>query len=125
MAEEVDQLQHWQNLKTQAQNGVLRVEPELGRALMARCDTFLAALETMRTDAMRLQYVGGFGSLKSADALAKKFASKAVGAEDSAVTRIEQSIDIVTTMRQTYELAIRTITETDQAIGQQLGKTGQ
>ncbi|MBF6397700.1 hypothetical protein IU438_18080 [Nocardia cyriacigeorgica] len=125
MAEEVDQLKHWQGLKTQAQNGELRLDPDLGNALIGRCDTMLTELDAMRTQALNLQYVSGFGTLKSADALAKKFASKAVGAEDSAVTRLEETIDIVNTMKQTYELAIRTLTETDQTIGDQLGKTGQ
>ncbi|MBF6101444.1 hypothetical protein IU510_25820 [Nocardia cyriacigeorgica] len=121
MAEQVDQLQHWQNLKTQAENGELRLEPELGNALMGRCDTMLTELDAMRTQALNLQYVAGFGTLPSAQALAKKFAGKAFGDEDSAVKRIEQSIDIVNTMRQTFELSIRTLTETDQAVGQNLG----
>ncbi|VFB01492.1 hypothetical protein [Nocardia cyriacigeorgica] len=125
MAEEVEQLKYWQGLKTQAENGELRVEPDLGNALIARCDTMLAALDGMLRQAENLQYVSGFGTLKSAEALAKKFANKAVGDEDSAYARIEQSIDIVNTMKQTYQLAIRTLTETDQAIGDQLGRTGQ
>ncbi|MBF6102250.1 hypothetical protein IU510_29980 [Nocardia cyriacigeorgica] len=117
-------LDHWKTLKTQAENGELRMDPEIGNALKARADTLITELDKMVNKTEELQYVTGFGTLKSAEALRAKFAAKAVTDDDSAKKRLQESIDIVTLMSQTYALAIRRIEETDQSTAGALGKTG-
>ncbi|WP_040791115.1 hypothetical protein [Nocardia paucivorans] len=123
MAEEEGQLKYWQNLRTQAENGELRMDKDLGEALARECHTLIGKLELMLEQAGDLQYVSGFGGLASAQALAGKFSRKAFGDEDSAVKRLEESIEIVKTMKATYELAIRQLDTTDQEIATQLGRT--
>ncbi|MBF6158214.1 hypothetical protein IU421_15385 [Nocardia cyriacigeorgica] len=115
---------HWKSLKTQAENGELRMDPEIGNALKARADAMITALDDMLDDAAALEHVSGFGSLGSAVELQKKFAAKAVTDQDSAVNRLKESHEIVTLMSETYALAIRRIEETDQSTAGALGKTG-
>ncbi|WP_280507812.1 hypothetical protein [Nocardia flavorosea] len=124
MTEQQNQLQHWQNLKTQAESGELSMETDIAGKLAARCDTFLGQLNDAVVQANNLQYISGFGGLRSAQALAQKFANKAVADEDSAVNRLNQSIEIVKLMKQTFELAGKQITEQDQQTGQALGNAG-
>ncbi|MEU1985238.1 hypothetical protein [Nocardia sp. NPDC019395] len=117
-------LQQWQTFKTQAENGELRMEEGIGGQLVARCDTFLDRLDGMlrRTDS--LSFVSGFGTLRSAEALRGKFARKAVEDPDSAANRLQMAIDIVTLMKETFELACRKIEETDQSTSSALGNAG-
>lgn len=122
--EQQTQLAHWQNLKTQAESGELVMEADIAGKLAARCDTFLGQLNQAVAQAKDLQYISGFGDLRSAKALAQKFANKAVSDEDSAVNRLNQTIEIVKLMKQTFELSAKQITETDQQTGQALGNTG-
>ncbi|MBF6440065.1 hypothetical protein [Nocardia cyriacigeorgica] len=117
-------LNHWKTMKTQAENGELRMEPEIGNALKGRADTLLTELRKMVADTKQLEHVSGFGTLNSAEALRKKFAAKASTDEDSALKRLQESIDIVTLMSETYALAIRRIEETDQSTAGVLGQTG-
>ncbi|MBF6427110.1 hypothetical protein GV791_30285 [Nocardia cyriacigeorgica] len=117
-------LSHWKGLKTQAENGELRMDPQIGSALKARADAMLTELDLMVFDVKALEHVSGFGTLGSAVALQKKFAAKATTADDSAQKRLQESIDIVKLMSETYELAIRRIEETDQSTAGTLGQTG-
>ncbi|TLF53990.1 hypothetical protein [Nocardia cyriacigeorgica] len=117
-------LSHWKTMKTQAENGELRMDPEIGNALKARADTLLTELRKMVGNTKQLEHVSGFGTLKSAEALRGKFAAKAVTDEDSAQNRLKESIEIVTLMSETYALAVRRIEETDQSTAGALGKTG-
>lgn len=84
----------------------------------------LIQLENMVSQAASLKYLTGFGDLNSARALQEKFARKADGDEDSAVQRLKECIDIVKVMRDTYEIAARQITETDQSTAGELGAAG-
>lgn len=118
------QLEHWQNLKTQAENGEIVMEADIVAKLAARCDTFLGQLDLAVERASNLQYISGFGGLRSAQALAKKFSMKALDDEDSAVKRLNQSIEIVKLMKQTFELAGKQISDTDHQTSQALGNTG-
>ncbi|OQS16553.1 hypothetical protein B0T36_02350 [Nocardia donostiensis] len=117
-------LRHWQTLKNQATAGELRLDPEVGTALRLQADQMLSRLEAMVGQAANLAFVTGFGGLKSAQDLQKKFSLKADHGDDSAVKRLKESIEIVKLMRDTYELAIRKIDETDQSTAGQLGATG-
>ncbi|MEU4313029.1 hypothetical protein [Nocardia sp. NPDC024068] len=117
-------LQQWQSLKAQAESGELRMEAEIGGQLAARCTNFLTRLDGMLRQTDRLSYVDGFGTLRSADTLKNKFAGKAVNDADSAANRLKTAIDIVTLMKETFELSARRIEETDQSTSTALGNAG-
>lgn len=117
-------LQQWESLKTQAENGELSIDEDIGRQLMKRCTDFIARLETMLSTTNDLSFLAGFGTLRSAEALRNKYAAKAVADTDSAANRLKTSIDIVTLMQQTFELSIRRVEETDQSTSNALGDTG-
>lgn len=118
-----NQLKHWQNLKTQAERGELVMEADIAGKLAQRCDTFIGQLNDAIDKAYDLQYVSGFGGLRSATQLAQKFANKAVNDEDSAVNRLKQSVQIVELMKATFELSAKQISETDQQTSQAVGNT--
>lgn len=118
-----DQLKHWQNLKSQAENGELVMEADIAAKLAQRCDTFIGQLNDAIDKAYDLQYISGFGGLRSSTQLAEKFANKAAGDEDSALNRLKQSVQIVELMKATFELSTKQISETDQQTSQALGNT--
>ncbi|MEV0031119.1 hypothetical protein [Nocardia sp. NPDC050793] len=126
MADDIaGQVHRWQQLKQQAVNGEFKMEEGIGEALRKRCETFMAELDIMRTDAQALDRLMGYGTLPSAQQLQKKFEQKAGGgsahdSDDSAVKRIEQHIEVVQLMRDTYAAAIGKLQATDQAAGNQL-----
>ncbi|MGI5221360.1 hypothetical protein [Nocardia sp. CA-290969] len=122
--EQTTLLQQWQTMKTQAETGELRMEADISVKLKARCQTFISRLEQMLVMADQLQYVEGFGSLRSAGYLRDKFANKAVNDADSAANRLKTAIEIVTLMEQTFELCSRRLAETDQSTSSALGNTG-
>ncbi|MFI5720208.1 hypothetical protein [Nocardia sp. NPDC051750] len=124
MTEQQNQLQHWQNLKTQAESGELVMQKDVAEKLAGRCDTFLDQLNDAVARAKDLQYISGFGDLRSAKALAQKFANKAVADEDSAVNRLNQAIEIVKLMKQTFELSAKEISEADDQVSQALDNAG-
>ncbi|WP_327150071.1 hypothetical protein [Nocardia sp. NBC_01329] len=119
-----DQLKYWQNLRTQAENGELRMDKTVGEALAKRCDTFIGQLNDMVVQATNLQYISGFGGLRSATQLSDKFAKKALGDEDSAVNRLTKAIEITGLMKQTFELSVKQIAETDDQTSSALGNAG-
>ncbi|WP_039822931.1 hypothetical protein [Nocardia testacea] len=124
MSQEQALLQQWQTLKTQAESGELRMDADVGGKLVQRCDTFLDQLDKMLRQTDSLKFVDGFGGLASATKLRDKFADKAVKGPDSAANRIKTAIDIVTLMRQTFELSTRRIVETDDSTSTALGNAG-
>ncbi|MFI9403098.1 hypothetical protein [Nocardia sp. NPDC052316] len=113
-------LTRWQALKKQAEGGELRLDPEIGTRLAAHAGRMRDQLDVMVTNATRLAFLSGFGSLGSAQALQGKFAQKADNGNDSAVNRLKQSIDVVTLMKETYELAIGKLQESDQSAADKL-----
>lgn len=117
-------LQQWQTMKSQAESGELRMDSDISERLRARCETFLGRLEGMLRRTDQLQYVEGFGGLRSADCLRAKFANKAVSDPDSASNRLKTAIDIVTLMEETFELCARRLEETDQSTSSALGNAG-
>ncbi|MCP2318316.1 hypothetical protein APR12_003669 [Nocardia amikacinitolerans] len=119
------QMRQWQQLKEQAVTGEFRMDEGIGEALRKRCETMLRDLDTMVRDAQQLQYLAGYGSLPSAVALQEKFQNKAVNggphdSKDSAATRLQQHIEVVQLMHDTYAAAIGKLQETDQTAGTQL-----
>ncbi|WP_107654476.1 hypothetical protein [Nocardia suismassiliense] len=113
-------LTRWQTLKTQAESGELRLDTETGTALARHAQRMSDQLSLMMDRASSLAFLSGFGTLHSADALRNKFAQKANNGNDSAVKRLQQSIDVVTLMKETYELAIGKLQESDQSAADKL-----
>ncbi|MFD6161855.1 hypothetical protein ACFWF7_35200 [Nocardia sp. NPDC060256] len=114
----------WQALKTQAEGGELRLDEEIGQLLAGHAEQMRLKLRRMADKAGDLEHTSGFGTLGSATALQAKFASKANGSSDSAVTRLQQSMEVVTLMRDTYKLAIGKLTESDQSAADKLAGLG-
>ncbi|WP_194819272.1 hypothetical protein [Nocardia sp. XZ_19_385] len=104
----------WQTFKTQALAGELKMDTDIGEALRKRCETFIDALDVMKKDAQALDHLSGYGTLPSALALQKKFEQKASG-DGSAAKVIEQHIEVVKLMHDTYAAAIGKITQADQS----------
>ncbi|MET8795637.1 hypothetical protein ABZV91_04130 [Nocardia sp. NPDC004568] len=117
-------LQQWQNLKTQAESGQLHMDTAIVDKLKVRCDTFIGDLEDMLSQAGFLSTLSGFGTLKSAESLQKKFVAKAVQDTDSASNRLKTAIDIVTLMKETFELSAGRVLESDTSTSNALGNTG-
>ncbi|MGN2641317.1 hypothetical protein ACWEKT_36150 [Nocardia takedensis] len=120
-AEMQDMVTHWKNLKTQAESGELKMDPDIGNALKAHAEKMRGKLDLMLTRARALEILQGFGGLDTANTLRKKFEAKATGADGSALIRLQQSIEILTLMSETYAKAIGTIQETDLTNAQKLG----
>jgi len=122
-------LKTWQTFKEQAINGELKLDTSVGDAMVLQCDTLLLALDRMRGNAARLQHLAGYGGLPSAIDLKNKFQQKAVGGgphdpNDNAIARIDQHIEIVTTMRDAYKAAIGKLQAADQETSQTLTNQG-
>lgn len=115
----------WKTFKQQAESGELRMDTEIGRELASHAEKMAKALDVLVSHAQSLSYMTGFGTLPSAQALQGKFSRKALDGDDAATTRLKQSIEVLNLMKETYELAAKTLSETDQANAQQLSQQGQ
>ncbi|WP_067474161.1 hypothetical protein [Nocardia amamiensis] len=116
------EMRRWQQLKQEAIEGEFQMEEGIGEALRRRCETLLAGLQDMKTDAAQLAYLSGYGDLPSAKIMKVKFERKADGggshdANDSAVARLQQHIEVVQMMHDTYAAAIGKLQATDEAAG--------
>ncbi|MEU7633374.1 hypothetical protein AB0C34_25910 [Nocardia sp. NPDC049220] len=119
------EMRRWQQLKQKAESGEFRVEEGIGEALRRRCETFLGKLMSMKTQAQRLDRLSGYGDLPSAQTLQAKFEKKAAGGDshdpnDSAVARLQQHIEVVQLMHDTYAAAIGKLQATDGAAGSRM-----
>ncbi|MFC9436577.1 hypothetical protein [Nocardia sp. NPDC057030] len=114
----------WQALKKQAEGGELRLDEQIGTLLASRADQMRTKLQTMVDQAGDLSHISGFGTLASAEALQAKFSKKADGGDDAAVKRLQQSIEVVKLMSDTYKLAIGKIVDSDQAAADRLAGLG-
>ncbi|MFC9895406.1 hypothetical protein ACFVMC_17125 [Nocardia sp. NPDC127579] len=110
-------LKTWQTLKQNAVSGEFKMDTEIGSALANRCQTLLEELADMKSKVSSLGHLSGYGTLPSAIALQEKFQHKATGggtdANDNAVKRLEQHIEVVTLMRDTYRAAIGKLEQAD------------
>ncbi|MFQ6399132.1 hypothetical protein ACLMAJ_37580 [Nocardia sp. KC 131] len=126
MADDIQsQMRRWEQLKQQAVVGEFKMQEGIGEALRSRCETFLTELKDMKEKAKDLDHLAGYGGLPSAQLLQGKFQNKAANGgshdtNDSAVTRLQQNIDVVQLMQDTYAAAIGQLKETDQAAGSQM-----
>ncbi|MEU7217261.1 hypothetical protein [Nocardia iowensis] len=113
-------LTRWQTLKKQAEGGEFRLDEQIGQDLARHAEQMRTKLQNMLNKAGELEHLSGFGSLTSAGDLRNKFALKANNGDDSAVKRLKQSIDVVILMKETYELAIGKLKESDQSAADRL-----
>ncbi|MBH0776842.1 hypothetical protein [Nocardia bovistercoris] len=121
MSEQMQSLvAQWRNLNTQAESGDLRLDPAVGNALKAQAEQMKTKLDDMLVAARQLGALSGFGALQTATTMQQKFENKAVAGDGSAVQRLLQSVEVLTLMAETYEKAVRTIEDTDQANSQKL-----
>ncbi|MBF6068101.1 hypothetical protein [Nocardia farcinica] len=114
------QARQWKQLKEDAVNGSFQLDDEIGTALMQRCETLLGELDNMTHQVAQLNHLSGYGGLPSALALQTKFERKAAGGgdhdpNDSALARLQQHIEVVKLMRDTYAAAIGKLQQTDQS----------
>ncbi|MEV6561268.1 hypothetical protein AB0M22_36510 [Nocardia sp. NPDC051756] len=112
----------WQALKKQAEGGELRLDTQVGAALAQHAEQMRTKLDAMIVSADNLKRLNGFGTLTSAEDLRVKFASKASSGDDSAVKRLKQSVQVLTLMSETYNLAIGKLTQSDQAAADKLAQ---
>ncbi|MFI7004324.1 hypothetical protein [Nocardia sp. NPDC050175] len=112
----------WQTLKKQAEGGEFRLDEEIGKQLSDHAERMRSAVQRMVDTAGDLQHLAGFGTLSSAEDLRAKFALKADKGNDSAVKRLQQSVEVATLMRDTYKLAIGKLTESDQSAADRLAQ---
>ncbi|AXK87713.1 hypothetical protein IU443_21410 [Nocardia farcinica] len=129
MADTESHLQQWRTLKEQGINGEFRLDTEIGQALHDRCEALRQQLLYIRRDAQQLDRLSGYGGLPSANELRVKFEQKATGGaphdpNDNALARIDQHIEIVTTMRDAYLAAIGQLQAVDEESSRTLTAQG-
>ncbi|HLS78195.1 MAG TPA: hypothetical protein VK083_15540 [Nocardia sp.] len=130
MADTESHLKAWQGFKEQGINGQFQLDSEIGEALYRHCEQLLQQLLRIRRDVQQLGRLAGYGGLPSALQLKTKFEQKATGGgdhdpNDNALTRIDQHIEIVTTMRDAYKAAIGQLQAVDEDSSYQLANQGE
>lgn len=129
MADTESHLRTWQNFKEQAINGEFKLDTSIGEALYNRCEELRQQLLYIRRDVQQLDRLTGYGGLPSANEIRVKFEQKAVGGaphdpDDNALARIDQHIEIVTTMRDAYKAAIGQLQAVDEESSHELAAQG-
>ncbi|MFI5782596.1 hypothetical protein [Nocardia sp. NPDC051570] len=116
------QVAYWRNLKQQAEGGTFRLDPDLATELRNHAEEMRQKLVELQRRARNLSTLSGFGALPSSTTLQTAFEQKADGGPDSLVVQYARAIEIVTLMRDTYELSIRKLTGQDSAAADAIGQ---
>ncbi|MBF6259524.1 hypothetical protein [Nocardia farcinica] len=129
MTDAESHLVYWRTLREQGINGEFELDTDIGQALYNRCEELRQQLLRVRRDAERLDRLSGYGGLPSANELRVKFEQKATGGaphdpNDNALARIDQHIEIVTTMRDAYLAAIGRLQAVDEESSRTLTAQG-
>ncbi|MBF6141603.1 hypothetical protein IU436_25100 [Nocardia farcinica] len=129
MTDAESHLVYWRTLREQGINGEFELDTDIGQALYNRCEELRQQLLRVRRDAERLDRLSGYGGLPSANELRVKFEQKATGGaphdpNDNALARIDQHIEIVTTMRDAYLAAIGQLQAVDEESSRTLTAQG-
>ncbi|WP_280488874.1 hypothetical protein [Nocardia farcinica] len=129
MTDAESHLKYWRTLREQGINGEFELDTDIGQALYNRCEELRQQLLRVRRDAERLDRLSGYGGLPSANELRVKFEQKATGGaphdpNDNALARIDQHIEIVTTMRDAYLAAIGRLQAVDEESSRTLTAQG-
>ncbi|MCM6775292.1 hypothetical protein NDR87_16570 [Nocardia sp. CDC159] len=117
-----DQLGYWRNMKQQAEAGTFRLDPDLATELRKHAEEMRVRLAELLNQANRLGALDGFGSLPSSTALKNAFEQKANGSPDSLINQYGKAIEVVTLMRDTYDLSIQKLTSQDAAAAGSIGR---
>ncbi len=114
-----DELSRWKHLSAEAEQGrlSLKVDPDAFTAIIKACADRLNVLDKARRDARVLQTLDGFGTLGSGVLLHGKYETKGHEIDD----RLQQHIDIVNAMKDTFTKAHKAYTETDASVAASLG----
>ncbi|MBF6253119.1 hypothetical protein [Nocardia farcinica] len=129
MTDAESHLVYWRTLREQGINGEFELDTDIGQALYNRCEELRQQLLRVRRDAERLDRLSGYGGLPPANELRVKFEQKATGGaphdpNDNALARIDQHIEIVTTMRDAYLAAIGQLQAVDEESSRTLTAQG-
>ncbi|WP_446226075.1 hypothetical protein ACTWPB_14045 [Nocardia sp. IBHARD005] len=96
----------WTTLATQAEAGLLSIDPAVGANLTKACDNHIDALEDVLRQVSGVERITGFGSFNSSQILEKKFSQTASGGDRCLRDTITQHIDAVTTAKEVVLKAI-------------------
>ncbi len=83
--------------------GRLSLERGVAQRCAQRCAEFVDQLRRIQFDASKQAKVDGFGTLQSGIDLAAKFGKKAAGGDYSMVQAIDDHVNVVLEMQQTFE----------------------
>ena len=120
---EVGGLRYWKNLAASAAAGEVELDPTVADDIRTASEEFIAGLQSLREQALRLGNISGVGGLDSAKELAQKFEQKAVGS-NGFVEHYEQMIEIVTLISETVSHSVKELAITDEAIGASIPGVG-
>ncbi|MEV6278385.1 hypothetical protein [Nocardia sp. NPDC051832] len=104
----------WTAFKTEAKEGQLKLDTDIGSELAGHAGTMKKQLQAMLDQTKVLAYLDGWGTLDSATELKAKFEQKADGFDDSAVKRLTEAIEVLSLMEDTWKLAIGQLSDRDQ-----------
>ncbi|MFI6172566.1 hypothetical protein ACIBCN_37715 [Nocardia sp. NPDC051052] len=110
----------WQRLLDSANAGELRLSPDVGKDLDAKCQTYLDDLDDIRTSAYRVRTVAGFGTMPSGPILETKFQQKAKGGDTSVDASLQTHIEEVQLMRQVFAKAMANYQTVDESNSQKI-----
>ncbi|MFC9436514.1 hypothetical protein [Nocardia sp. NPDC057030] len=110
----------WRQLLDRANAGELRLSPEVGKDLDAKCETYLDDLDDIRGSMRGLSWATGFGGMPSGPVLEQKFALKGRGGDTSLESSLETHIDEVKLMRQVFAQAMANYRAVDESNSQQI-----
>ncbi|WP_378738560.1 hypothetical protein [Nocardia brasiliensis] len=115
-----DGVAEWQRLLDSANAGELRLSPEVGKDLDARCQTYLDDLDDIRSSTYRVRAVAGFGTMPSGPILENKFQQKAKSGDNSIDASIQTHIEEVQLMRQVFAKAMANYQSVDESNSQKI-----
>ncbi|MGA9871193.1 MAG: hypothetical protein WBQ44_08635 [Rhodococcus sp. (in: high G+C Gram-positive bacteria)] len=93
----------WAELAAAAEAGSLSLDPAVARECDAACSAYLEKLTKHRTTASRLSTVEGYGDFESGKQLARLYASRMVGGENSMFNVLNGHIRVVQEMQAVFQ----------------------
>ncbi|MFI6998981.1 hypothetical protein [Nocardia sp. NPDC050175] len=113
--ESAAQQSDWRQLLDRANAGELRLSPDVGKDLDAKCVAYLDDLDGIRDTSREVQNVSGFGGMPSGPILERKFSLKGKDGETSLQSSLETHIDEVKLMRQVFAQAMANYSGVDES----------
>lgn len=110
----------WRQLLDRANAGELRLSPEVGKDLDAKCEAYLDDLDNIRDSTRVVQNLSGFGGMPSGPVLEQKFSLKGKGGDTSLQSSLETHIEEVQLMRQVFAQAMANYQSVDESNSQKI-----